>query len=263
MRRSSWLPVRLRFACAARGHASAHIRRIWRRCSLPHDHLVSIFAAHAGYAFVYARRNDDAVTTVERPVALSAAGPAIEAHGLRKSYSDVARAVRHRPARSRPGPCSACSARTAPARRPPSGSSPRCCRRPRRRRASPASTSSATPRSVRAQIGLAGQYAAVDENLTGLREPGDGRPPLPPGRREPRAGAPTSCSSASTSPMPPTGSPDLLGRHAPPARPRRGARRPPAGAVPRRADHRPRPAQPPRPLGDDRGRSSPAAPRCC
>ena len=34
----------------------------------------------------------------------------------------------------------------------------------------------------------------------------------------------------------------LLGRHAPPARPRGRARAPSAGAVPRRADHRPRPA---------------------
>jgi ABC-type multidrug transport system ATPase subunit len=33
---------------------------------------------------------------------------------------------------------------------------------------------------LRSKIGLAGQYAAVDENLTGATEPGDGRPPVPP-----------------------------------------------------------------------------------
>ena len=46
---------------------------------------------------------------------------------------------------------------------------------------------------------------------------------------------------------------DLLGRHAPAARPRGGARRPAAGPVPRRADHGPGPAQPARAVGDDRG----------
>ena len=45
---------------------------------------------------------------------------------------------------------------------------------------------------------------------------------------------------------------DLLGRHAPPAGPRGRARRQSARALPRRADHRPRPAQPPRHVGDDR-----------
>ena len=45
---------------------------------------------------------------------------------------------------------------------------------------------------------------------------------------------------------------DLLRRHAPPARPRRRAGRRPAGAVPRRADHRPRPAQPHRHVGGHR-----------
>ena len=42
----------------------------------------------------------------------------------------------------------------------------------------------------------------------------------------------------------PTAGQDLLRRHAPPARPRRRAGRRAAGAVPRRADHRARPAQP-------------------
>ncbi len=38
------------------------------------------------------------------------------------------------------------------------------------------------PLAVRRRIGLAGQFAAVDEELTG-REPRDDRPALPPARR--------------------------------------------------------------------------------
>ena len=56
---------------------------------------------------------------------------------------------------------------------------------------------------------------------------------------------------------------DVLRRHAAPARPRRRARAPPAGAVPRRADHRPRSRLTPRPLGRSSASSSPTAPRCC
>ena len=54
---------------------------------------------------------------------------------------------------------------------------------------------------------------------------------------------------------------DLLGRHAPPARPRRQPRRPTRGAVPRRAHHRSRPAQPQRPVGHARATSCATAPR--
>ena len=50
----------------------------------------------------------------------------------------------------------------------------------------------------------------------------------------------------------PTG-PHVLRWHATPARPRRRARPPAAGAVPRRADDRARPAQPQRPVGGHRG----------
>ena len=46
---------------------------------------------------------------------------------------------------------------------------------------------------------------------------------------------------------------DLLGRHAPPARPGRRARGQPARPLLRRADHRPRPPEPPGPLGRHRG----------
>jgi ABC-2 type transport system ATP-binding protein len=72
---------------------------------------------------------------------------------------------------------------------------------------------------LRAQIGLAGQYAAVDENLTGAENL------VMVGRlygrsRRPRASAPRSCSSASTSWTPPGAREDLLGRHAPAPGPR-------------------------------------------
>ena len=77
--------------------------------------------------------------------------------------------------------------------------------RRRRGRASPASTPCATPRALRERIGLAGQYAAVDENLTGEenlvmvgRLYGERRAAA-------KARGRPSCSSASTSPTPPSG----------------------------------------------------------
>ena len=95
---------------------------------------------------------------------------------------------------------------------------------------------------LRSQIGLAGQYAAVDENLTGFEnlemvgrlyhlgraESGQRATELLE-RFELRRG------------QRPAGQ-DLLRRHAPSPRPRGGAGRPTAGAVPRRADHRARSA---------------------
>ena len=118
-------------------------------------------------------------------------------------------------------------------------------RRPRR--------ACATPRALRERIGLAGQYAAVDENLTGEEnlvmvgrlygerraagEAAGGRAARAlPARR--RGQAPRQ---------------DLLRRHAPPARPRGGARRAAADPLPRRADDGPRPALAARAVGDDRG----------
>ena len=105
---------------------------------------------------------------------------------------------------------------------------------------------------LRHQIGLAGQYAAIDENLTGLenlvmvgrlygmsRAQGQGA----------RARAAETFDLLDAADRP---GEDLLGRHAPAAGPRRRARRQAAGAVSRRADDRPRSAQPDRPVGDDR-----------
>ena len=51
---------------------------------------------------------------------------------------------------------------------------------------------------LRSVIGLSGQYAAVDENLTGAREPVDVRPAVPAAAAQRRASVPGSCWSSST-----------------------------------------------------------------
>ncbi len=70
------------------------------------------------------------------------------------------------------------------------------------------------------------------------------------------------CSSSSTSPTPRPDHEGLLGRHAPPARPRRQPGDPGPGAVPRRADHRARPEQPVR-VGTVIRSPWPTGSRCC
>ena len=78
-----------------------------------------------------------------------------------------------------------------------------------------------------------------------VREPGDGRPALPPAaRREARSRAGELLERFDLTDAAQPAGQDLLRRHAPPARHRRLADRPAAGAVPRRADDRARPAQP-------------------
>ena len=108
------------------------------------------------------------------------------------------------------------------------------------------------PQGIRERIGLAGQYAAVDENLTGRENLRHDRQADPPRRRSSCASGPTSCSSASGCRSRRPHPQDLLRGHAPPPRPRRRPRAPPAGAVPRRADHRARPRQPQGPVGRHR-----------
>ena len=150
-----------------------------------------------------------------------------------------------------PGASSACSATTAPARRPPSASSPRSrCPTHRHARASPASTSSPTPPPC-ARASASPARPPPSTACSPPREPRARRAPLPPAARDWSASARG----------------ELLER----LRPRRGratgscktfsggmrrrldlaasAGREPAGAVPRRAHDRPRPAQPQRALG--------------
>ena len=84
-------------------------------------------------------------------------------------------------------------------------------------------------------------------------EPRHGRPPL---RRAAALGPPAGARAARALRPRRRGRPrgqDLLGRHAAAAGSRGGAGGPPARAVPGRAHHGPRPPQPARPLGDDRG----------
>ena len=123
--------------------------------------------------------------------------------------------------------CSVCSVPTAPARPPRSRSSPPS---PSRRRvASVAGFDVVRDAASAPPIGLVGQNAAVDANLTG-RENLPGRPALRHRharrreRRGPRAARPLRPQRRRRPP-----GQDLLGRHAPPPRPgRRAGARPPS-----------------------------------
>ena len=121
----------------------------------------------------------------------------------------------------------------------------------------------ASPHQVRQLLGVTGQYASVDENLTarenlwlfgrlhGLvpaRGPGDGERPARAVRPRGRRGQADRA---------------VLRRHAPPARPGRQPDHPAAADLPRRADHRPRPAHPRSDVGHHpRAWSPTAAPSC-
>ena len=183
----------------------------------------------------------------------------------RASRSPTARSRRSAASTSalRPAASSGCSAPTAPARRPRSASSPRCCsptrarprRRPRRRAATPrrcarrSASPASTPPSTRTSpasrtsrwsagcttCAARGARARADELLERF---------------------------------------DLADAAKRPAKTYSGGMRrrldlaaalvvPPAGPVPRRADHRARPAQPARHVGDDRGPHRGRARPCC
>ena len=149
----------------------------------------------------------------------------------------------------RKAPCWACWGPTALVRRPPSGSSPRCSGRTAAGPPCSATTCCARPSGCGSEIGLSGQYAAVDENLTGAENLWMfGRLyQLPSATAKARAGELLEQFGLSRGRGP--GGEDLLRRHAAAARPGLRADRPAAAAVPRRADHRARPAQPDRHVG--------------
>ena len=93
--------------------------------------------------------------------------PAIRVQGMEKSYKDL-HVLQGRGLRGRARAASSrCSAPTARARPRSCGSCPRCSRPTPARRASTGSTSRRRPPSVRESISLTGQFAAVDEILTG------------------------------------------------------------------------------------------------
>ena len=116
---------------------------------------------------------------------------------------------------------------------------------------------------LRAEIGLAGQYAAVDENLTGRENLVMVGRLYHLGRKQSRERADELLERFELTDAAHAARAHLLGRHAAPARPGGGAGGAPAGDLPRRAHHRPRPAQPPRAVADDRGPRRRRGRPCC
>ena len=187
-----------------------------------------------------------------------------------RAWSRSTAAARARSARStastswsRKAPSSACSARTARARRRPSGSSRRCSAPTRAAPPWRGSTSGRRRTPIRRVIGLSGQYAAVDENLTGRENLWlFGRLyhlPSPEARRRAdelleqfeltdAADRVVKTYSGGMRRRLDLGA-ALIGR--------------PAAADPRRADDGPRPAQPDRDVGRDPRASSARARRSC
>ena len=154
---------------------------------------------------------------------------------------------------SRPARSSGCSDPTVRAR-PPWSASCRPCSRP------PSGTATVDgfdvvkhPEQVRRRIGLAGQFAAVDENLTGfenLRMVGLSNHME---RSHAVSSVARTARGVRARRVRQQARQDLLGRHASASRPRGGAPGQSADPLPRRADHGPRPPEPPGPLDDHRG----------
>ena len=106
---------------------------------------------------------------------------------------------------------------------------------------------------LRAHIGLAGQYAAVDENLSGFENLEMVGRLYHLGRADARRRAGELLERFALVGRRPSARAHLLGRHAAAPRPGRRARGPATGPVPGRAHDRPRPAQPDPALGGRRG----------
>ena len=187
---------------------------------------------------------------------------AIETRGLVKIFGET-RAVDGVDLAVPPAPSTACSARTAPARPPRSACSPRCCAPTAARPGSSATTSSREADAVRGRVSLTGQFASVDEDLTGHGEPGAARPPARLSRRRRRRARGRAARRVRPGRGGRPAGEEVLGRHAPAHRHRRQHRRHARAAVPRRADHRPRPAQPQPGVGHRPGAGRRRARRCC
>ncbi len=119
------------------------------------------------------------------------------------------------------------------------------------------------PDGVRAAIGLTGQFSAIDEKLTGrenLRLMADlAHLEKATGRRHGERAAGALRPRRRRRPL----GADVLRRHEAPARPRDDADHAAAADLPRRADDRPRPAQPARAVGDRAGSTWPTGSPCC
>ena len=183
---------------------------------------------------------------IERRVGDRDRGPG---EGLRRDP----RRRRHRPRGAAPARCTASSARTAPARPPPSACWPPCSGPTPARPGCFGHDVVREADAVRGCVSLTGQFASVDEELTGrenlvlLGRLLGFSPPAG------RASGPASCSTPSGCRRRRPAGAGLLGRHASPPRHRRQHRRHARAAVPRRADHRPRPAEPQPGVGDRPG----------
>ena len=102
---------------------------------------------------------------------------------------------------------------------------------------------------VRRRIGLSGQYAAIDENLTGRENLWMFGRLYRLCERRGQAARRRAARALLAGRRRRARREDVLRRDAPPPRPRERTDRPAEAALPRRADHRPRPAQPPRACG--------------
>ena len=128
-----------------------------------------------------------------------------------------------------------------------------CCRPRAEARGSSGSTSSHDAPKLREQHRPRRPVRGGRREPHRLREPRHGRAPLPPGQGQSRERANELLERFDLGRGRRSPREDLLRRYAPAPRPRRGACRPSAGALPRRADHRARPAKSHRPVGGDRG----------
>ena len=152
---------------------------------------------------------------------------------------------------SKPAKSSASSAPTAPARPPPCACSPRCCRPPMARPPSPAATCAANRTGCASASATSASAAAAIPSVSGRQELAV---PGAPVRLQRRRGAPADRRTARHPRARGLRRPPhrhLFRRPAPPPRRRPRPDPPPAAAVPRRADHRPRSAGPRPAVGRD------------